>query len=121
MKKIIPLLLILSACATQSNYRKGASEEVVKLEDDYSWVDQLNFDKKSESKYQADKDEFNIASEENGHALVKESLSNLSSARLEETLAKADNVLTKINIKCYHSKHTAQHNNLILWLRQFTC
>jgi hypothetical protein len=45
MKKLLPLLILLTACAGE-NYRKSAADEKVKAEDDYSWVDQLNFDKK---------------------------------------------------------------------------
>lgn len=105
MKKLLPLLLIISACASNNNYRKGAADDKVKADDDYSWVDQLNFDKKAEAKYQADKDEFDMSSEESSHALVKESLSNISTAKLDETLSKTDDVLTKMNIKCYQGKY----------------
>ncbi|MGZ3789628.1 MAG: tetratricopeptide repeat protein [Bacteriovorax sp.] len=136
MKKLLlPLLLMLSACASNSNnynYRKSASDEPVKLEDDYSWVEQLNFDKKTETKYQADKDEFNISSEEASHALVKESLSNLSPTRLEETLSKTDDALTKMNIKCYQGKfdealkiaddtYGQYKNNTSYWNQLGTC
>ncbi|MBP9681571.1 MAG: tetratricopeptide repeat protein [Bacteriovorax sp.] len=132
MKKLIPLLLVLSACASQSNYRKGASDDGVKIEEDYSWVDQLNFDKKSEAKYQSEKDEFSVGSEENSHALVKESLANLSPARLEETFGKADNILTKMNIKCYQGKieealkmaddvYGQYKNNTSYWNQLGTC
>ncbi len=104
MKKLLPLLLILTACAGNSNYRKGAADEAVMPEEDYSWVDQLNFDKKTEKKYQADNDEFKLSSEEESHALVKESLTNLPAPRLDEALLKTDDVLTKMNIKCYQGK-----------------
>jgi tetratricopeptide (TPR) repeat protein len=95
---------MLSACASNSNYRKSATDENVKLEEDYSWVEQLNFDKKVETKYQADKDEFNLSTQEASHALVKESLANLPLGQLDETLSKADDALTKMNIKCYQGK-----------------
>ncbi len=132
MKKLLPLLLLLSACASNSTYRKTAADEKVKPEEDYSWVDQLNFDKKTEAKYQADKDEFNLSSEEASHALVKESLSNISPARLEETLSKTDDALTKINIKCYQSKfdealkmaddiYGQYKNNTSYWNQLGTC
>lgn len=106
MKKILPLILLLSACSTTPGnvYRKSAADEKIKPEEDYGWIDQLNFDKKVETKYLAEKDGFDISSEESAHALVKESLSNLSPVRLEETLTKTDDVLTKINIKCYQNK-----------------
>lgn len=133
MKKLLPLLLILSACASNSNYRKNANDEAAsKTEEDYSWVDQLNFDKKSETKYQPDKDEFDISSEENSHALVKESLSNIGASKLEETFAKSDDVLTKLNIKCYQGKfddafkmadelYTQYKNNTSYWNQLGTC
>ncbi len=106
MKKLLPLLLLLSACSTTSELasRKMAADEDPKIEDDYKWVDQLNFDKKVETKYQSDKDEFNLSSEESAHALIKESLSSLTPEKLDETLGKTDDVLTKMNIKCYQNK-----------------
>lgn len=134
MKKLIPLLFILSACATNNatSYRKNASDETVKLDDDYSWVDQLNFDKKTETKYQAEKDEFNISSEEDSHALIKESLLNLTSVRLEETLIKTDDILTKMSVKCYQGKfeeafkladdgYSQYKNNTSYWNQLGTC
>lgn len=104
MKKLLPLLILLSACASNNSYRYIAADENVTKEEDYSWVDQLNFDKKTETKYQANKDEFNLSTEEASHSLVKESLAHLPSARLEETLTKTDDVLVKMNIKCYQNK-----------------
>lgn len=132
MKKLLPFLLLLSACAGTSNYRKNANDEKVKPEEDYSWVEQLNFDKKTEAKYQADKDEFDLSSEEATHALVKESLVNVSAARLEETLAKTNDVLTKMNIKCYQGKfdealkmaddiYSQYKNNTSYWNQLGTC
>jgi Flp pilus assembly protein TadD len=134
MKKLLPLIFLLSACASTPNnvYRKSAADENVKLEDNYNWVDQLDFDKKVETKYQAEKDEFNISSEESAHALVKESLSNLSPVRLDETLTKADDVLTKMNIKCYQNKfdealkiaddiYGQYKNNTSYWNQLGTC
>lgn len=134
MKKLLPLLILLSACATSPEgvYRKSAADENAKPEEDYSWVEQLNFDKKVETKYQADKDEFNLSSEEATHALVKESLTGLAQARLEETLAKTDDVLTKMNIKCYQNKfdealsladgiYGQYKNNTSYWNQLGTC
>jgi len=134
MKKILPLILILSSCATTTTsvYRKSAADENVKPEDDYSWVNQLNFDKKTETKYRSDKDEFDISSEEASHALVKESLTGLPQVRLEETFAKADDALTKINIKCYMNKfdealkladdfYGQYKNNTSYWNQLGTC
>lgn len=134
MKKLIPLLLLATACASspENNFRKSAADDTVKAEEDYRWVDQLIFDKKTETKYQADKDEFNIGNEESTHALVKESLSNLSPIRLEETLTKTDDALTKINIKCYQNKfddafviadgiYSQYKNNTSYWNQLGTC
>lgn len=136
MRKLLPLLILLSACASspphKNMYRKTATDENVKAEEDYGWVDQLNFDKKIETKYQPDKDEFNISSEEAIHALVKESISSLSPARLEETLNKTDDVLTKMNIKCYQNKfdealkiaddiYGQYKNNTSYWNQLGTC
>jgi tetratricopeptide (TPR) repeat protein len=106
VKKLLPVLILLSACSsTPGNVvRKTAADGDGKTEEDYSWVEQLNFDRKAETKYQADKDEFNISSEEPGHALVKESLSGLSAVRLEDAISKTDDSLNKISIKCYQNK-----------------
>lgn len=136
MKKLVPLqlvlLLCLTACAGNTNYRSSAADEKVKAEDDYGWVDQLNFDKKAETKYQADKDEFDLSSEEATHALVKESLTNISSAKLDETFSKSDDVLTKLNISCYQGKfdealkmaddlYAQYKNNTSYWNQLGTC
>lgn len=104
MRIILPLLLIISSCAS-SPTSKSSLKRGISSEDDYSWVEQLDFDKKTEEKYRSDKDEFDFSSsDESAHALVKESLNSLSPAKLEETVAKTNDVLTKINIKCYQSK-----------------
>lgn len=132
MKKLLPFLLLLTACAGNSNYRRNANDEKVKPDEDYSWVDQLNFDKKTEAKYQADKDEFDISSEESTHALVKESLINISATKLDETLAKTDDALVKLNVKCYQGKfeealkmaddlYTQYKNNTSYWNQLGTC
>jgi tetratricopeptide (TPR) repeat protein len=134
MKKLITNLLaliLLGSCAS-SNYRQSASDEKVMPEEDYSWVEQLNFDKKSEAKYQADNDEFKLSSEESNHALIKESLLNVPAAKLEETLLKTDDVLVKINILCYEGKFDAAlkvaddvygqfKNNTSYWNQLGTC
>lgn len=108
MKKLLPLLLILASCSTvadKPHKRSVASGEGTVKEEDFSWVDQLNFDKKTEEKYKSDKDEFEVSSsEESKHALVKESLSSLSSAKLEETAGKIDDPVIMMNIKCYQGK-----------------
>jgi Flp pilus assembly protein TadD len=134
MKKILPLFLLLSACASSPHnpYRKSAADENATLEEGYDWVNQLNFDKKTEAKYRPDQDEFNISSEEAGHVLVKESLLNISPMRLEETYTKADDTLSKINIKCYQNKfddalkiaddvYSQYKNNTSYWSQLGTC
>lgn len=134
MKKLLPLLILLSACSSVPSgiYRKSAADENVMPEEDYSWVDQLNFDKKNETKYRADTDEFKISSEEESHALVKESLAGLSQLRLEEIVAKVDDVLVKMNIKCYQNKfeegfkiaddiYGQYKNNTSYWNQVGTC
>ena len=128
------LLSLAASCSSTPNgvYRKGAADEKVKPEDDYSWVDQLNFDRKVETKYQPEKDEFNLASDEPGHALVKESLTELNNVKLEEALAKSDDILVKINIKCYQNKmdeafkmaddvYSQYKNNTSYWNQLGTC
>jgi tetratricopeptide (TPR) repeat protein len=114
MKKLLPvlLLLILSACSTSETYvpRKTAANSsgkraVSSSDDDFSWVEKLDFDKKTEEKYLADKDEFNFSSsDESSHALVKESLYSLPPAKLEESIAKTDDPLLKMNMRCYQGK-----------------
>ena len=136
MKNIsyVILLLTVASCASSPSgiYRKGAADEKVKPEDDYSWVDQLNFDRKTETKYQPEKDEFNLSSDEPGHALVKESLVELNNVKLEEALSKSDDVLVKINIKCYQNKideafkmadevYSQYKNNTSYWNQLGTC
>ena len=134
MKKIIPFILILTSCASNSGNlnRKSAADENAKPEENYGWVDQLNFDKKAEIKYRADNDEFNISSEESTHSLVKESLYNLAPARLDETLSKSNDALIKINLKCYQNKfdealkladdvYAQFKNNTSYWNQVGTC
>lgn len=109
MKKILPLLILLTACSTTTPNpsREVASSKraISSAEEDFSWVEQLDFDKKSEEKYRADKDEFDFSSsDESAHALVKESLASLPAAKLEEAVSKTDDPLMKINVKCYQGK-----------------
>lgn len=136
MKKLLPLLLILSACSTTSNVsREIASTKrgVSSAEEDFSWVEQLDFDKKKEEKYNADKDEFDFSSsDESSYALVKESLGYLAPAKLEEALKGNDDPLTVMNIKCYQGKYdealkiaddqyTKFKNNTSYWNQLGTC
>lgn len=136
MKKILPLLLIMASCSSTTDFPKNrsiASGENSVKEEDFSWVDQLNFDKRTEEKYKADKDEFDVtSSEESKHALVKESLSSLSSAKLEETAGKIDDPVVMMNIKCYQGKfdealkiaddqYSKYKNNTSYWNQLGTC
>lgn len=137
MKKILPLLLIFSACSTtpENISREVASTKrtVSSAEDDFSWVEQLDFDKKAEEKYRADKDEFDFSSsDESSNALIKESLSSLTSAKLEESLGKTDDPMMKMNIKCYQGKYeealkiadeqySKYKNNTSYWNQLGTC
>ena len=109
MKKLLPILILLSACSTMPDNisREIASSKrgVSSTEEDFSWVEKLDFDKKAEEKYKADKDEFDLSSaDESTHALSKESLSFFPPAKLDEILADSDDPVTKINIKCYQGK-----------------
>jgi tetratricopeptide (TPR) repeat protein len=142
MKKLLPaLLLILSACSTTTtttqndNYREVASSKraISSAEEDMSWVDKLDFDKKSEEKYRADKDEFDVSSnDEAAHALVKESLASLPAAKLEEAASKTSDPLVKMNVRCYQGKfeealkiaddqYTKYKNNTSYWNQLGTC
>ena len=105
MNKIL-FLIIFTACTSSpsKNYRKNANDETIKSEESYGWVDQLSFDKKDEKKYIADKDEFSLSNEEASHSLVKESLIGLSMIQLEVLSLKTDDLLIKMNIKCYQNK-----------------
>lgn len=135
MKKLLPVLLVLASCSsyqTQKPSRYVAAEATTK-EEDFSWVEKLDFDKKTEAKYSADKDEFKVSgNEESTHALIKESLASLSGARLDETLAKTDDPLVKMNVKCIQSKfdealkladelYTQFKNNTSYWNQLGTC
>jgi tetratricopeptide (TPR) repeat protein len=138
MKKLLPvLLLILSACSsTPGNISRdiaSSKRAVSSAEDDFKWVEGLDFDKKTEEKYRADKDEFDFSSsDESEHALVKESLVSLPPAKLEETVSKTDDPLVKINIKCYQGKfdealkiaddqYSKYKNNTSYWNQLGTC
>lgn len=105
MKKIILLLILGTAfsCASKSD-RKFASTNDVKLEDDYNWVQNLDFDKKSETQYKADSDEFKVSEKESSSILNQESLSRLSSPLLENELQKESDPLFKFLNKCYQGK-----------------
>ena len=138
MKRLLPvLLIILASCSTThengSRSITSTKRTVSSAEDDYSWVEQLDFDKKVEEKYKAEKDEFDFSSsDESAHALAKESLYSLAPAKLEETVAKTDDPLMKMNIKCYQGKYdealkiaddeyAKYKNNTSYWNQLGTC
>ena len=138
MKKLLPvLLLVLSSCSTTpgniSRDIASTKRAVSSAEDDYKWVEGLDFDKKTEEKYKADKDEFDFSSsDESSHALIKESLASLPAAKLEETVLKTDDPLMKMNIKCYQGKfeealkiaddqYSKYKNNTSYWNQLGTC
>lgn len=133
MKKIIiPLLIILSACST-SETTKDSKRNLSSSEEEFSWIEQLDFDKKSEETYRADRDEFKLSnSDESSYALVKESLAVLSPERLDSALSKADDPLIQINVKCYQNKfdeafaiadqvYARYKNNTSYWNQIGTC
>ncbi len=132
MKKILPLLLlVLSACSTSTENvaRNSASSD----DDDLKWVEGLDFNKKNEEKYRADKDEFNFStSDESSYALIKESLALLPTGKLQDALSKTDDPIIKINIKCYQGKfdealkiadeqYSRYKNNTSYWNQIGTC
>jgi tetratricopeptide (TPR) repeat protein len=137
MKKLLPiLLLVLSACSTTPGNVSGDKVNKRALsssEDDFKWVEGLDFDKKSEEKYRADKDEFDFSSsDESAHALVKESLASLPAAKLEEAASGTNDPLMKINVKCYQGKfdealkiaddqYSKYKNNTSYWNQLGTC
>ncbi|MBC7714330.1 MAG: tetratricopeptide repeat protein [Rhizobacter sp.] len=109
MKKLLPFLILLAACSTETTTpsREIASSQraISSAEEDFSWVEKLDFDKKTEEKYRSDKDEFDFSSsDESAHALIKESIASLPAAKLEETATKTDDPIMKMNIKCYQGK-----------------
>ncbi len=133
MKKII-LLLALGAvysCASNSD-RKFASTNDVKLEDDYNWVESLDFDKKSEAQYKPESDEFKLSEKETIGILNQESLSRLTTSQLEQELQKEGDPLFKFLNKCYQGKfeeafiiadgvYLQYKNNPSYWNQMGTC
>ncbi len=131
MKKLF-ILLVLVSCSTE-RIQPARSLAAVSTEEDFSWVEQLDFNKKSEEKYKADKDEFDFSSSsESSHVLIKESLSSLPSARLEEALTASNDPITKMNIKCQQGKfdealkiaddqYSRFKNNTSYWNQLGTC
>jgi len=98
------VLILSSSCSSTQTNRHFASDEPVKLNDDLNWVDALDFDKKTETKYEASKDENkNVSSkDEEKIAVVKESIATLPLPRLEEQLKESSDPLSKIVIRCYY-------------------
>ena len=114
MIKAITFILFLTSCAHNSStysQRAIASEKSVdsKVVDEYSWIESLDFVKKpeknTEGKTRSSKQEFEFNSkDELSYALIKESLSFLTPEKLEEGLAKSEDVSTKMTLKCYQNK-----------------
>lgn len=132
MKIILLLTLVLSTACSTDTRRKYASEELLKLEDDYNWVDSLDFDKKVEQKYNPSSDEFAVKKEDEKKILIKESVSVLNTPRLEEQLKDTNDPLSKIVIQCYQNKfeeaflyvnqiYSQYKNNTSYWNQVGTC
>ena len=131
MKKILPMiLLVLSACSTSPD---NVSRNSASADEDFDWVEGLNFEKKNEERYRADKDEFNFSSsDESSYALIKESVALLPDGKLQEIISKNDDPLVKINIRCYQGKfddalkiadelYSKYKNNTSYWNQIGTC
>jgi tetratricopeptide (TPR) repeat protein len=128
------VLILSSSCSSTQTNRHFASDEPVKLNDDLNWVDALDFDKKTETKYEASKDENkNVSSkDEEKIAVVKESIATLPLPRLEEQLKESSDPLSKIVIRCYQGKfdeaftvidqiYSQFKNNTSYWNQVGTC
>lgn len=135
--KYLFLLSFIVSCAqvevSKQDTQKTTKRKISSAEEDFSWVEKLDFDKKSETKYVSDKDKFDFSNvEESNHALLNESLSSLSEAKLEEGLEKNTDPLSKMNIKCYQRKfeeafkisddiYSNYKNNTSYWNQIGTC
>ena len=107
MRNIIFLIILSSlvSCSSSESKRSFASEkEELKLDDNYNWVESLDFDKKVETKYKPEKDEFDVKKVDKDTVLIKESISTLSAPTIEENLKEAEDPLVKIVGKCYQGK-----------------
>ena len=106
-KKALAIFLVaftLCSCSGQSSRVVASENGDVSLEDDYNWVDGLNFDKKVETKYNPENDEFKNKKDDGTNVLIKESVSSLPPPRLEEQLLDNNDPLAKIIIKCTENK-----------------
>ncbi len=135
MKIAISLILLVSifGCSSNSSQRSFASEkEELKLDDNYNWVESLDFDKKTETKYKPEKDEFDLKKSDKDTVLIKESISSLSAPILEENFKESDDPLSKIVSKCYQNKFEEANvlidqiyaqfkNNTSYWNQVATC
>lgn len=132
MKKILPLLILISLASCSSGGRKTASDAGVESQDNYNWVESLDFDKKTETKYNPSNDEVKTTKEDEKKVLVKESLSALSLPRLEEQLKAGNDPLSMIAISCYQGKfeeafiqvdkvYSQFKNNTSYWNQVGTC
>lgn len=119
MKKLIIPFLMISLASCGSAKRKFASDDGVKIDDDYNWVDSLDFDKKTETKYNPINDEVKTKKEDEKPVIVKESIAVLSTPRLEETLKDNNDPLSKIVIGCYQGKFEEAFVNIDKVYAQF--
>lgn len=100
IKKILPLLLILSACSSTVEKQRTISNN-----GELAWIDELDFDPKAEAVYRSDNDEYRPSgSDESENALAKESLAVVGHSKLETALNKGDDALMKITANCYLNK-----------------
>lgn len=98
MSKLLVLLLLgsLVSCATG---RGGPKGKINDLEDDFSWLDNKDFQKVFEVKYQEPKDTYpkEISAED---VLASESVARLSEGRLDDVTG-SDDVISKVVGNCY--------------------
>jgi len=65
----------------------------------------IKFLQKTEVRYLADKDSFPFGGEEASHALVRESLGAVPGEKIESSMAKSNDPITQITLKCYKGKY----------------
>lgn len=130
---IFLILASFAGCSSTNSKRTFASEkEELKLDDSYNWVESLDFDKKVETKYKPEKDEFDVKKVDKETVLIKESISTLSSPTIEENLKESEDPLVRIVGKCYQGKfeeanvvidqiYSQFKNNTSYWNQVATC
>lgn len=96
-------MLMAFSCASNKNIktRKLASADELKLDDDYNWLESLNFDKKSEKKFVASEDKFKEIVPEEKNAVTKESVATIQPDLLGAELKKPQDTLSLIIFNCY--------------------